>query len=412
LDTNAVKLYDHQLNGAKFLLDRETVGLSSILNFDTGMGKTATVIYAYKQNPISTIIIVRKKYRSIWEKEMIKHGVNIHIATPSQINEPITKYKRVIMDEIHEALLGTTSQNYKFAEYLKNTVIWGLTAIRIVVNRGEFQKAHLQAFFGAPDCVKTVKIHSVDKEIRDSFKLPKFTIVNTDIDKERIETMDALAIYLDTMYNYVSREPNNRYQVVLNNGSVDYCYDLNMYNEFHHRLFMFGPPIRLPKCINQDGSISIDGKIYTTLLLKQTMDFCGSVRKVYAETKLKEIVDQHKDKRIIVYTDEPCFNLWHKLESQGFFSKSHSTNCDKFSLNEISLLVLPIKYNAGFNLGKIDIIVVLSRNLLYNDFYQMMGRVNRLDCNNITEVYILASGESNLTNASSVVSKYKIDFVM
>lgn len=154
LDTDAVKLYDHQLDGVKFLLDRESVGLRSILNFGTGMGKTATVIYAYKKNPIPTVVIVRKKYESIWKREMIKHGINIPVLTPTSINKPLTQYKRVIMDEIHEPLMKTTTENQEFAEYLKGIVIWGLTATKILIRRGQFHKAHLQSFFGAPDCIQ------------------------------------------------------------------------------------------------------------------------------------------------------------------------------------------------------------------------------------------------------------------
>lgn len=253
---------------------------------------------------------------------------------------------------------------------------------------------------------KTIKPNDLHEEIKAKFKLPTFHIVDVDSNKERTKMIDQLTVFLDQFFRAVSRDPHgDKYRAQLTTGSVDYWYGPDMYREFIYRVY------NPPSYVGKDGSFVIDGTLYTSFLLKQTLDFCSSTRRIYTEDKLKELVDKYHDKRIIIYTDDGCLALWQFLKCKGHFSKCHATNCDSFINKYIDKLILPIHYNAGFNLGKIDVIIILSTGLLYNDFHQMIGRVNRLDQHNDTEVYILTHDKWHLLNAESMVARYKDEFV-
>lgn len=417
-DLKSTKLYSHQKDAAKFLLDRETAGLNSILNLDTGTGKTAVVFWAYKQNPVPTVALIHRKYHSIWINEMRKHGVNIPIITPGSVKGPLGNYKRIIMDEIHNPLMHTREENAKIAEYLKGCVIWGLSASKLAVRNTKFVKYHLSQFFGAPDCMMTLKISQLQDIVKANFRLPTFYLIDEDsLTTGVVETkkLRDIRCYLNNFFELLFPLPSSptkltgNYKINLYDHSFDYVYNGAMYEEY------LALGYTAPDFVDYDGSFTLDGVRYYTVML---FDFLKKYqndwkRRVEASSsKIKELIGD-QSLRTIIYSHhvEDIFN--DEICTDKISRSNNSKKCCEFISGNINTLILPPSYNAGFNFGKIDTLIIRS-DVDYAKFHQMIGRINRLDQKNNTNVYIFTSWASvffNEDNVKHYIDKYSAEFV-
>lgn len=115
-----IKLYDHQITGIYFLLERKR----ALLADEQGLGKTFTVLvtakilqdyYKSQGNEVDIVVLCPAFLKSNWESEAEKIGVNIQ--TSSYENTPSVFEKDYIMicDEIHLKVENDKSkrtQNY------------------------------------------------------------------------------------------------------------------------------------------------------------------------------------------------------------------------------------------------------------------------------------------------------------
>lgn len=411
-DLKSSKLYPHQKDAAKFLLDRESVGLNSILNLGTGTGKTAVVMWAYKKNPVSTAVLIPRKYHSIWKNEMLKHGVDIPIITPGSIKGAITKYKRIIMDEIHNPLMHTREQNSALAGHLKGCVIWGLSASNLVIRKTKFVKFHLSQFFGAPDCIMTLKVSQLKDTVKASFKLPNFYIIDEDnlvtgiVETEKLYHIRRyLQQFFDLLFSSSGLKFVGNYKFNLTENSYDYMYNEQMYKEY---LDLGYQP---PDFVDDDGSFTLDGVRYNNILLLEFFNKINNDWKhgagVSAE-KIKELIADPPSRTLIYsYHIEDILNIEDGTKTQ------RANKCGEFISGHSNVLVLPPSYNAGFNFGKLDTVIIRS-DVDYTKFHQMIGRINRLDQKNNTNVYIFTSWSRVYFNAHTIINyiaKYRSEFV-
>lgn len=437
LDLKSVKLYPHQKEAAQFLLDRESVGLNSILNMGTGTGKTAIVMWAYRQNPVPTVIILHSKYKIIWQHEMRKHGITLPILTPSQVKAPLKQYKRVIMDEIHQPLAHTNDQNAKLAENIKHCVIWGLTASRISIRRGKFNMNHLTSFFGAPDCIKTLQLKDLPPETKSNFRLPEFNLIDIDnliTGVGETEKLSQVCKFLTKMYkplglvlprnvikpvrkfagNY--RIVNCRYTYVYTEaGWVQSLADDHLYCPEMFQEYAYDFEKSIPLCINDDGSFDIDGFNYKTVGIGEFLKHYQQPISFVAPQVQQVIIDltSAPGKRSLIYNDDSPEFLRALGYDDNMIEKTYSRRCELFMEGAIDKLILPPSYNAGFNFGRIDVMII-NREIDYKKFHQMIGRINRLDQTNNTQVYIFTSWYCDVRNPSQVrnyIQQYRSEFV-
>lgn len=405
LDMKGIKLYDHQMKGVKFLLDRESKGLKSILNFDTGIGKTATILYAYLSCPVSTVIILKPKFVIIWKKELEKYKIVIPILTVSQSKKAdLSIYKRFIFDEIHEKMFTNREERTAFANRLKHGVIWGLTASNVQSVSGGFRYVHLIDFFDKSDCMMTVPINSLDKVIRSAFALPNFSIINTiswSTGIKDTKTYSRVSEHIqDTIWNHWSSHLKH-YQFVNEYGRLDVIYNSEVHNIVNRTRDEF-----VPEGINNNGVVTIDGIAYSNFSVDQwRQTYRNSIWEV---SKVLDVINI-ENKRTIIYS---CSN--DAMKRVGYDENMLKLRpvklCELFMEGKINTLVIPDNFNAGYNFGRIDVVIIYVRGLDYRTFKQIMGRINRLDQHNTTDVYLIVDDGWEET-AHALINKYKNEFV-
>ena len=400
MDLGTIKLYKHQKDAAKFLLDRESIGLSSIVNLDTGIGKTATVLYSYLKNPVPTLIVAKSKIHSVWADEMRKYNITLPICEPMRValHSGLDKYKRIIYDEIHESPSSDKNKKDKFIAAIKGKVIWGLSALELHTGGGEFRLYHLRQIFGAPDCMITITTAQLEDDVKCNFALPKFEQIDfeRDIDKIVKEKYPRVAEYR-AIYKYIK--------------SIMDISGATSYDGLGHMLYrdMVDPC----EYINDDGSFLFEDEWVNNTtphrILCTIDDLRSRVRKEYFDKKINELTVQGTKRSIVYLKRGPYMSNPHILGSNKEDSLSYDNYCNRFIHGKYNVLIIPSSYNAGFNFGKIDV-VIITKDVTYAQFRQMMGRINRLNTNNKdTIVYLPTDIRGSIF--SNYIAKYKNEFV-
>lgn len=401
-DLRGIKLYDHQLRSVKFLLEREAKGLNSILNLDTGIGKTAVVLYSYISNPVPTVIILKSKHVIIWQQELAKYNIKLPILTLSKVRQTdLSVYKRFILDEIHEKIFTNYQQRKEFTDKTKHGVIWGLTANDIQFSSsGGFKHVQLMDIFHEPSCVINIRLNQLETSVRQRFRLPTFHLIDS-LDyvvniKEKDKYIEISEYLLKVHYHFDCK--------AIETGMRQYSliYNKDLHNECKQI-------INLSKCphINEDGTIILDGVCYYDFDVVQWIGTYNKAKYYNFNDVVVELVGSG-DKRCIIYSDS--IELQKNIGYDSSLSSStYANRCKLFMQGHINILFIPKHYNAGYNFGKIDR-VIISRIDNYIVFKQIMGRINRLDQTNATDVYILCCPREPY-DPESHINRYKNEFV-
>ena len=391
-DLTGIKLYKHQLEGVKFLLGRESKGLDSILNFDTGVGKTAIILYSYLKNPIPTAIVIHRKHRIIWINEMKKYNIELPIVIIGKklLSLDLSQYKRFILDEIQEPPHQLTATTASYISKLSHGVIWGLTADTLKIVDGVFSKFHLRHIFGAPDCMITLRYSQLESSIRNKFTLPNFHIVNSVKDIYGLSSYE----YECSVIGYII-QLNNHWSTIVGNDLPQYYTEQVRRRIRSYRTYM--KSLGLHCIIDEPIEVVMHGKVVDNFDITNPPT-CKSVLNNYVQKLVQ-------GKRAIIYADS--YGVGGGRDEKFHYHRA----CEEFIMGNLDIISLTRSYNAGYNFGKIDVIVIDGDHLQYNIFRQILGRINRLDQQNTTDVYIIVSQDHHETNVEQLIHKYKSEFV-
>ena len=393
-DLKDIKLYDHQRRAVKFILERDEQKLNSLINLDTGTGKTAVVLYAYQQRQVPTAIVLKKKHIPIWKRELAKYNVKIPIMTVNQVTEcDVSGYERFIIDEVHEKLFKSKEQSNNFISATKHGVIWGLSASTNFISVGGTYK-HIQIIrlFENPSSMITIRLNQLDPAVRNKFKLPNFHVINSieyirDI-KDKEAYID-ISVYLSHVVGIL------RYNIIL---TCNYTSDIHLWIQNNTSL-------RCPY-IDMYGVVTLDGMQYYNFSIDEWVDNYNKFRYFNFNG---EIVNLVRGKRSIVYSYDRLI-----MCDMGYDAKYTKYPivklCELFMDRVIDTLILSPSYNAGYNFGHIDVVVINCHASDYPTFKQIMGRINRLDQQNTTDVYILHRPGDSI-NPQLLINQYKNEFV-
>ena len=396
-DLYGIKLYDHQRQAVKFILEQEANKRNTLLNLDTGTGKTAVVLYTYLKNPIPTAIVLKKKHIIIWGKELVKYNVNLnsHIYTVSQACKcDMSAYKRFIMDEVHEKLFTGTEQSDKFLSITKHGTIIGLSADSGLISAsGSFTYVQLDRLFGDPSNMITVRINQLDTEVRSKFKLPNFNIINSLDYFMDVKDKGAYIIISDYLQNVESK------LIIYGLHNCKFTKDV-------HNWIQQTTTLRC-RYVDPHGVINLEGVKYYDFLISE---WIGVYHRYKVFDFKEEIIKLIKGKRAIIYGYGFRSSLMRELGYDLYAKYSNPKLCGLFMGNVINTLILPSSYSAGYNFGHIDVVIIHRCAGDYPTFKQIMGRINRLDQQNNTEVYILHT-PADCINPQSLINQYKNEFV-
>ena len=393
LDMGTLKLYPHQIRAANELLEREAKGLNTILNLDTGTGKTATVMYAYKQSPRPTVIVAAPKLIDNWLREFRKYNVNIPILTFSDTAKAFEGYERIIIDEVHQSFGGDTLKSKRFIDKIQGKILWGLSATSLgITKKGTFRSYHLQQSFNNADCVITLKLGELDAEAKQGFHLPEFFIVDLNPQIFKIDIEEGKTLHSFIIHYYKQLQTPGE---ILTPKIIKLM--RSMYGDIYS------------KSTDADGNIIVAGKKYNNITARE---LCNLVYKEEFSTNMglqnKAILPLAKElesgRTILFGNFHICdIDQWYSKEDRVFITpRMHSKNCEWYVSGRINRLILPSTYGVGINLGKIDTLII-AVDLDYKQFHQILGRINRLEQNNRTKVYIFSTF---LYNAESDIVKY------
>jgi hypothetical protein len=359
------------------------------------------------------VILLQKKHTIIWKQELAKYNVKIPIIAISELKESdFVKYRRFVLDEVHEKLFKKVDMRRHLKERTKHGVLWGLTANEIALNEsGNFKNFQLRDLFDHPNSIINIRLSQLELDVRRRFRLPKFHLVDPlDYFIDVKEKNEYVAIS-----NYLERGLVNAASYYLERALYapssecpkpprPFIYDTDM-----HKYMQKATGIPLHRCFGSSGVIILDGKSYHNFDIRDWLEVYHKALNYDFVDKIKELV-LIPNKRSIVYSEDR--QLMRKCGFDDSICRSKPAHrCKLFMQGVIKTLFIPNHYNAGYNFGKVDTVVIVSPDD-YTKFKQMMGRINRIDQENTTDVYILFSvrDRCRIGSPEYLITKYKKEF--